>query len=204
MGFPVRKIDVFAGVNSLLFLILCVFRYHARFIEYRGAGHIEEFFIYAGIILAGILFLWWTFRDHAFDTSVLVLLQAGILMHFAGAFVPIEAGRLYDAHLFGIRYDKYVHVVNAFAVAFLMGRLFQIQGIPLTWLNAILLVLAVLGLGAIVEMVEYAVVLTVESNGVGGYDNNMQDLLGNLCGSVIYVLYRFGSGGRLARNQPEG
>ena len=37
-----RKIDLFVGVNLALFLILCVFRYHARFIEYRGAEHIER------------------------------------------------------------------------------------------------------------------------------------------------------------------
>ena len=189
MSLPIRPIDVFAGFNAFLFLVLCVFRYHARFIALRGPGHVEEFFVYAGVILLGILFLWWMFRNQPFDGSVLLLLQVGILMHFAGAFVPMEAGRLYDAHLLGIRYDKYVHLTNAIAVAHLMDRLFQIQGIPLTWLNAILLVLAVLGLGAIIEMVEYGVTLTFVDNAVGDYDNNMQDLLANSCGSLAYVAF---------------
>lgn len=190
MALQLRKIDAFVAISVGLFLILCVFRYHARFIAFRGAGNVEEFFIYAGVILAAILFLWWTFRDHPFDGSVLVLLQIGIVMHFAGAFVTIDAGRLYDAHLLGIRYDKYVHVMNAFAVAYLMARLFEIQGIPFTPLHAILLLLAVLGLGAITEMVEYVVVLTVDTKGVGGYDNNMQDLIANFCGSLTYVAAR--------------
>ena len=197
MNLPVRKIDIFVVINAFLFLVLCVFRYHARFIAFRGAGHVEEFFVYAGVILAGILFLWWAFRRHPFDGPVLVLLQVGILMHFAGAFVGIDAGRLYDAHLLGIRYDKYVHLVNAFAIAFLMGRLFRIQGIAFTRLNGILLLLAVLGLGAIIEMVEYGVVLTFVNNGVGGYDNNMQDLLANFCGSLIYLALRAGAGSGL-------
>ncbi len=187
MNTSVRNIDIFAGINAVLFLVLCVFRYHSRFIAFRGAGHLEEFFIYAGVILGGILFIWKVFRHHPFDVRVLVLLQVGILMHFSGAFVQMDGGRLYDAHLLGIRYDKYVHLVNAFAMAFLMARLFRIQGIAFSRLHAILLVLAVLGLGAIIEMVEYGVVLTVVTNGVGDYDNNMQDLLANLCGSLIYV-----------------
>jgi hypothetical protein len=49
-------------------------------------------------------------------------------------------------------------------------------------------VLVVLGLGAIIEIVEYIVVLTVPQNGVGGYDNNMQDLLANLAGASSFML----------------
>lgn len=206
MSVSVRKIDIFAGVNAGLFLILCVFRYHSRFVDFRGAGHVEEFFVYASVILGGIIFLWRAFRHHPFDWPVLLLLQAGILMHFSGAFVTIDAGRLYDAHLLGIRYDKYVHLVNAFAMAFLMGRLFRMQGIAFTRLHAILLLIAVLGLGAIIEMVEYGVVLTFVENGVGDYDNNMQDLLANFCGSLIYVALRISMGGlesKVKKNQPD-
>jgi hypothetical protein len=184
----VRKLDVFAGVNAALFLVLCVFRYHDRFVRYRGPGHLEEFFVYAVMILGGIAFLWWVFRDHAFDALVLVLIQIGIFMHFSGAFVQIEAGRLYDAHFLGIRYDKYVHFFNAFAVAYLLSRLYQRMGIPLSFPQNLTLLFTVLGLGAVVEIVEYGVMLTVEVNGVGGYDNNMQDLLANLCGSTAFVI----------------
>ena len=129
MSLPRPEDRRFRRLQRSSFLVLCVFRYHARFVAFRGAAHIEEFFVYAGVVLAGVVFLWWAFRRHPFDWCVLLLLQAGILMHFAGAFIGIEAGRLYDAHLLGIRYDKYVHLVNAFAMAFLLGRLFLIQGI---------------------------------------------------------------------------
>ena len=40
------------------------------------------------------------------------------------------------------------------------------------------------------EIVEYGVVLTVPNNGVGGYDNNMQDLIANFCGSISFLLLR--------------
>jgi putative membrane protein len=184
----VRKLDVFAAVNVALFLVLCVFRYYARFIQYRGIGHIEEFFFYAVVILVGIAVLWRGFRHHEFETLVLVLVELGILMHFAGAFVQVDGGRLYDVHLLGIRYDKYVHFVNAFVVALLMSRLFLAHGIAPTPLHRLLLVLAVLGLGAVVEIMEYAAMLTIPGNGVGGYDNNMQDLVSNACGSLAFLL----------------
>ena len=183
-----KKFDLFAAVNLLLFLVLCVFRYYARFIEYRGIEHIEEFFIYAGVILFGILILWTVFRHYTIDPVVLIFLQVGIVMHFCGAFVLIDGGRLYDASLLGIRYDKYVHFVNAFAATALVARLFQIQHIPLTRVNRLFVLLVVLGLGAVIEIVEYVVVLTVPRNGVGGYDNNMQDLIANLCGAGAFLM----------------
>ncbi len=185
-----KKIDIFVAVNLVLFLVMCVFRYYARFIHYRGIEHIQEFFIYAAAIICGIAVLWWWFRHYPFDATLLVLLQVGIVMHFAGAFVQIDGGRLYDVNLLGIRYDKYVHFVNAFSATVLVSRLFQIQHIVPTGFNSVFLVMVVLGLGAVVEIVEYGVVLTVPNNGVGGYDNNMQDLIGNFCGSVFFVIAR--------------
>lgn len=186
----IKKIDFFAMLNLGLFLLMCVFRYYARFIHYRGIEHIEEFFVYASVIICAILLLWWVFRHYPFDAMILVLLQIGIVMHFSGAFVQMDGGRLYDAHVLGIQYDKYVHFVNAFSATLLVSRLFQIQGIALTRVNSLLLMLVVLGLGAVIEIVEYIVVLTVPSNGVGGYDNNMQDLMANFCGALGFLILR--------------
>lgn len=39
-----------------------------------------------------------------------------------------------------------------------------------------------------VEIVEYLVTLTVVNNGVGGYDNNTQDMIANLAGSICCVV----------------
>jgi hypothetical protein len=66
----------------------------------------------------------------------------------------IEGGRLYGAHLLGIRYDKYVHFVNAFAANALICRLFQVQHITLTRVNRPFAMRVVPGLGAVIEIVE--------------------------------------------------
>ena len=54
--------------------------------------------------------------------------------------------------------------------------------------SGLAVLLVVLGLGAVVEIVEYLVMLTVPNAGVGGYDNNMQDLIGNLLGGTLFVV----------------
>ena len=183
-----NQIDGFVAVNTVLFLVMAAVRYQDRFVAYWGHDHLEEFFLYSAAILVAIGVLWRIVRRYHLDLAVLLVVQAGILLHYAGGFVPVDGRRLYDVYLLGIRYDKYVHLFNGFAAAFLMARLFRIQGIVLTPVNRTLLVFVVLGLGGIVEIVEYLVMLTLPKAGVGGYDNNMRDLIANLCGSVGYVV----------------
>lgn len=180
-------IDAFALVNVALFIAMCVFTYYARFVKYRGAANIREFFVYASVLIVGIGLLWRFFRGYALALPLLLLIQAGILAHFAGAFVQWDGHRLYDFVLWGIRYDKLVHFANAFVAARVVWHIGERHGMRLDHFSRLLTGLSVLGLGAIVEIVEYAVVKTVPGNGVGGYDNNMQDLAANLVGTLISV-----------------
>lgn len=182
------RIDGFAGLNLMLFLLVASFRYHDRFVHHFGVARVHEFFVYACVLIVGIGWLWWIFRRTPISMMVLFWVEIGIVMHFLGAFVLIGEGRLYDQNLLGIRYDKYVHFVNAVAATALVVRLLRIRSrafVPLSAFDALAAMLIVLGLGAIIEMVEYLVMLTVPGNGVGGYDNNMQDLIANFIGSGL-------------------
>ncbi len=183
-----RPLDWFVLVNTGLFLALCVFTYFERFLQYRGAANIHEFFIYALAILASIAWLWIHFRRYDFEASLLILLEAGILMHFAGAFVQFDDHRLYDLYLLDVRYDKYVHFTNAFVGALLVWKILCLRQFFPSGVNIVFVPLIVLGLGCIVEIVEYLVMTTVQQNGVGGYHNNMQDLISNLAGSILATL----------------
>lgn len=182
-----RPLDVFVATNVILFLYLCVFTYYERYISYRGSGHVWEFFVYAAVILVAIMTGWFFFRRHAFGVPLLVLVQAGILAHFAGAYFQFDEHRLYDCHFFGIRYDKYVHFSNAFIVALVLRHVFMLRRQKMDALAGFFILLGVLGLGAIVEIMEYLVCKTIPGNGVGGYDNNMQDLISNLAGGSVCV-----------------
>lgn len=185
--FTWKPIDFFFGVNVLLFLVLCVFRYYHRFIKFRGSENIHEFFIYATALMISITLLWLYFRHTDLPGLLLLLLQAGILLHFFGAFIIVDGHRLYDAFILGARYDKYVHFINAFITCVFLQRLFVTEKLPLTRLVFLIIVLSTLGLGALVEILEYLVVKTVPHNGVGDYDNNMQDLFSNLLGCLVFA-----------------
>jgi uncharacterized membrane protein YjdF len=194
-------LDVFAALNVMLFLFMCVFTYYARFVHYRGAANVWEFFVYAAVILAGIAALWRFFRPYAFGSGLLTLIQIGILAHFAGAFIQFDGQRLYDCYVVFVRYDKYVHFANAFIAVLAVRHVFARRGMRTDAISRFFILMTVLGLGAVIEIVEYIVCKTIPGNGVGGYDNNMQDLIANLVGGTLCVIVvGSGHGGpRLAR-----
>lgn len=187
MSFRLKNTDVFVVLNVALFIVMCVVVYYDRFLEYRGRGNVHEFFIYAVVILAAIIGAWLYLRRFTFKTTMLVLVEAGILAHFAGAFVPVDGRRLYDVEILSIRYDKYVHCLNAFAAAAVVAHVFDILEVHLPLIRNLVLMLTVLGLGAVVEVIEYVVMRTVPNAGVGAYDNNMQDLIGNMVGGILFI-----------------
>ena len=188
----IRNFDTFALVNIFFFLIMCYLVYYDRFISYRGLANIHEFFFYATVIISVIIIAWYKFRYLHVRLGLLVLIEIGILMHFSGAFIEVDGHRLYDSRFFDIRYDKFVHFTNALISTFITLHIFSKRGIKDSNFTLLLAVLTVLGLGAVVEMVEYVVTLTVEHNGVGAYNNNMLDLVANFFGSIFAViLYKY-------------
>jgi hypothetical protein len=187
-GRAVTGVDLFAAANAALFCAMCFLRYMDRFIAYRGAANLHEFFIYSSVLLGVIGFMWRHFRHHRVPTSILILLQIGIVMHFAGGFAQIDGRRLYEFHLFGgdgewTKYDKLVHFANASIVTVLIHRL--LGPFPPGLLGRIMLVAIVLGLGAFVEVVEYLAYLAVPNTDVGSYDNNLQDMIANVMGATL-------------------
>ena len=183
----IKNVDVFVALNTILFILKCMIKTYPGFIAKYGSEYLTEFFVYAVGIISLIFILWMVFREYSFGTTLLVFLELGILVHFFGTFVTIDGVRLYDSHILGIGYDKYVHFVNSFVCSMLIRRLFIIKRNTINHITSIFILLTVLGIGGIFEIVEYGVVLTIPHNGVGGYDNNMQDLIANLCGGLFFM-----------------
>ncbi len=183
-----NNIDLFALSNGGLFLLMCWAAYFDRFLHYRGRENLSEFFVYAVVILGAIAVGWRLCRGFRVPSLLLFSAQVGIILHFAGGLAILGNERLYDQIIFGIRYDKYVHLINAFVFTFLVHRMPWRQMYPARWFGDLASLVTVLGLGAVIEIVEYAVTLTVVNNGVGNYDNNMQDLIANVCGASLAVI----------------
>jgi len=189
----ITNLDAFTLLNTFFFIIMCYLVYYDRFISYRGVANIYEFFFYASVIISIVIVAWYKFRYLQVRLSLLILIEIGILMHFSGAFIQIDGHRLYDSRFFDIRYDKFVHFTNAMIATFITLHIFSKRELPDSKFILLLAVLTVLGLGAVVEMVEYVVTLTVKHNGVGAYNNNMLDLVSNFFGSIFAViLYKYG------------
>lgn len=185
-----RPLDKFVFFNLALFLLMAGTVYYDRFIQFRGTGNLLEFYLYAVFITGVILIGWRNFRHVELPWMLLLFIELGILMHFAGGLLVIDGQRLYDHFALGIRYDKYVHFTNALVAAASVDTIFARKRLRLSGLRPLVILLAVLGMGAIIEILEYWVAVTVPHNGVGDYDNNMQDLIGNFTGGVTYIVWR--------------
>ena len=178
-----RNNDLFAALNGGLFALLAGTVYLQRFERYRGPGNLDEFFIYGCAIAALIGIAWIFLRRVDYPAWLLALAQVGLLAHFAGAFVPVASARLYDTVWLGLGYDKYVHGFNAFVGVALLVHLFDRLEVRLAFRWLVILMI-VLGAGAVLEVMEYLVSLAVPQAGVGDYDNNMRDLIANAAGAL--------------------
>ena len=184
----VTPVDRFFCVNLVLFLFMACSVYYHRFLNYMGQGRVAEFFFYATVLTGVIALAWLAFRRIRFPGWLLCLLQVGIIIHFAGGFVHWDGLRLYDHFFFGLRYDKFVHFFNTIILAVLVRELMRASNVRLDALMLLFLLLVVLGLGACCEIIEYVVVRTIPHNGVGDYDNNMQDLIANAAGGLTFTI----------------
>lgn len=182
------NVDLFTLLNSLLFFMMAKFVYYDRFVMYRGVANIHEFFFYAVVIYTVILFFWIKLRHIEIPLYILILFEMMILLHFSAAFLEIDGHRLYDLRIFNIRFDKFVHFFNAFMGTLITFYFFQKNKYRMTSFMTMVTVLSLLGIGAIIEIAEFIVTLTVKNNGVGAYNNNMLDLVANLFGSLFAVL----------------
>lgn len=182
-----RNTDVMAIANVAMFLAMCELTYHQQFRRHWGVGNDVEFLFYAAVILTAIGVGWLFLRMVRFPNWILVLMQLGILAHFAGGLVPVGGARLYDTVILGLPFDKYVHALNAFAGAAVTARLIDPPK-DHPHLRDVFILMVVLGAGAGVEIVEYLAKNSMSGTGVGDYDNNMQDLIANLVGGLVYLL----------------
>lgn len=173
----VRVFDVWAVANLLLLAGM-------SFYVYRKADY--EFGLYAAVFMVAVGFAWWYLRRFEFPLWLLALVEIGILAHFAGGLIHFGPGnlRLYDHRYFDIRFDKWVHFYNSAVLATAITYIIDGAGVRLRRAKGFVVVLMMLGVGAVWEIVEYTAVMSLARTGVGDYHNNMRDLVANLAGSV--------------------
>ena len=187
--------DWFMLGNLLLWSAVILFGYRWRHLE---------FYIYVLLVLlqaVGMGLIWLVLRRYRIPPWILGLVEVAILLHLAGGTIFVRGTRLYDLVLApGLtgpawfsqvaRYDKLVHAYFA-AIG--------VVGIREMWpklglgdgrrpISGLMITLVVMGLSALVEVTEYIGTRQIALPEVGGYDNNLQDLLANFTGALSAVV----------------
>jgi len=107
---------------------------------------------------------------------------------FAGGYVHAGGQRLYDEHLFGLRFDKYVHFWSGLMVGPVVLGMLRVRGLRITRFQMMLAFLYSLGVLSIWEVGESVMRSRIPENGIGGYSDTVGDLWANLAGGVVFLL----------------
>lgn len=154
-----------------------------------------EFVGYALVLVPFIAIVHAT--DARFDYKPIGLwgLNVWMLSHLLGGLASIGQTRLYDFMLIPIvgepylilKYDQAVHffcyVVMALLVADVVKKISAKNITPLVL--GVIIALAASGIGAINEIIEFAMVVLLNNQGVGGYINTAIDIVANFLGAVV-------------------
>ncbi|MHC4697497.1 MAG: DUF2238 domain-containing protein [Planctomycetota bacterium] len=158
-----------------------------------------EFVLYVGVILVAGVWILLKQRTVRFGRTILWGLTVWGLAHMIGGNIRVGDGIVYslilvpilpDYHI--LRYDQVVHMFGFGIVTLMCHHVLQsyLRREVVRWGTlALLIVLMGSGVGALNEIIEFIAVLTVPETGVGGYHNTMLDLVFNLIGGVLAVIW---------------
>ncbi len=159
-----------------------------------------EFVIYVAVIVVIFSGVFTTLRATQFPVWMLWLLSIWGLMHVAGGAVQTVDGVLfaykiypfmdYGGDFYILKYDQVVHGY-LYALVALMS--YHTLRVPLqikghTMLVALAACMISVGISGLNEIMEFLIAVTMERNGVGGYENAMLDLIFNFSGAALAVI----------------
>jgi glycopeptide antibiotics resistance protein len=159
-----------------------------------------EFVIYVGVIVAIMAAVLGTVSYTRFPLWQLWLLSLWGLLHVLGGAVVTVDGVLFAYRIYPfldlggdfyiLKYDQVVHAYLYGLVAVMAFHLLRAKLIisSQVWFVALFAIMASVGVSALNEIMEFLIAVTVERNGVGGYENAMLDLIFNLSGAVVATL----------------
>ncbi len=166
----------------------------------------HEFVIYVAVIVAIFTAVFAALKYTEFPVWMLWMLSIWGLMHVAGGAVPTPDGVLfaykiypfldYGGDFYILKYDQVVHAYLYCLVAMMAYHTLRV---PLavkghSFLVGLAAAMISLGISGLNEIMEFLIAITLERNGVGGYENAMLDLMFNFAGAVVgavvcYYLY---------------
>ncbi|MFC1752540.1 DUF2238 domain-containing protein [Thermoproteota archaeon] len=162
-----------------------------------------EFMVYIGVTLFFVLLVIFTNWKVHYPNRILWGLTVWAILHLAGGGLSFDGIRCYELMLINLigepyhilRYDQFVHAFGFFIATLTMYHLLKPMIKEKTrWIAmSIVIISAGLGAGALNEIIEFTTTIFIQNTGVGDYINTSLDLVSDLVGAVlgmIYIRYR--------------
>lgn len=184
------------------FVLLFSLLYTLSFGAYYVITQNYEFLWYVAILVFFLILLLTTIRKTNFSPLILWGLSTWGLLHMAGGSIPVGDGVLYGVQLIDfiqngeftiLKYDQVVHAFG-FGVATLVANHLLAPNWKEGASRGLRYALAAgvgMGLGTINEIVEFIAVLTFPETGVGGYINTSLDLVANMIGALVAIVFLY-------------
>ena len=178
-------------IVNFIFLVIFAFIFFSR----RN----YEFILYIGVIILFLILVILTNKKIDYPNYVLWGLTVWGFLHLSGGGILINGRSLYEFIIVNLsetysifKYDQFVHIVG-FGVATLVMYHLISRLVKNVWGNPVILsiivLMAGLGVGALNEIIEFLVTVIVPETGVGGYTNTSLDLVADLMGAVIALIF---------------
>ena len=149
----------------------------------------NEFTYYIAVMFPVFLVAYYIHKKIRLNLPLFILISTLFILHCSGGLFYLNGIRLYDTVFWFIRYDNIVHTFGSFvAVFFVYNLMFNYARCAIKNADKYLFVklaLMTMGIGTIVEMIEFSSVIVFNSTGVGDYFNNALDLVTNFIGAII-------------------
>ncbi len=138
-----------------------------------------------------------TLKVTEFPVHILWLISFWWLGHILGGSVQTVDGVLFAYKIYPfldlggdfyiLKYDQVVHafLYGVMALVFWHVLTHTLKVSRPTWILVILALMASMGVSAMNEIMEFLIAVSIENNGVGGYENAMLDLIFNFSGAGI-------------------
>lgn len=166
----------------------------AGFAIYGVVANSPFTWIYVAITVVLGSAVWGIDRFVRFPERALWALVGAALSNLVGGIWLVDGQPLYVYRLIGnMAFDKPAHLFATAMATFAAYEALRFRLNATTMGLGFVAVMMGMGVGALVEIVEFGASLTMDNVNVGGYSNNMFDLVANLGGSILaaFVAGRF-------------
>lgn len=161
----------------------------------------HEFLLYAVTVAALAVVLFKTDQYFEFPPAGLWLFNLWLVSHILGGLASWDGVRFYDLMLLNLagepyqvlKYDQLVHFFCYVVMSVLMWCVVQkiARADADRLVVCVVTILAASSIGALNEIIEFAAVVLLDTDGVGGYTNTAIDLVANLLGAIVGTLYMY-------------